>query len=167
MWNIWFYTFIYNYEISKSVSKCSGNVYLTQDSLREWKCWVQKRKKSQTQLREHGQPFFLIMSWLRIPPLLLERRADCVVCSGCLIKTILAGWLKQQKFLFSQLIRKFGKSKIKVPVDSVANEGSLASLQMGHLLTIKYIHARNVLQYVWRDKEKEEGREGERSKLVV
>ena len=40
---------------------------------------------------------------------------------------------------------KFGKSKIKVPVDSVANEESLPSLQIGHLLAIKYIHACNVL----------------------
>lgn len=101
MWNIWVYTFIYDYEISKSVSKCSGNVYLTQDSLREWKCWVQKEEKNhRLQLREHGQPFsWPCLDCTSLPLLLAKRRADCVVCSGCLIKTILAGWLKQQKFL--------------------------------------------------------------------
>ena len=31
--------------------------------------------------------------------LLAKRRAYCAVCSGCLIKMTLAGWLKQQKFL--------------------------------------------------------------------
>lgn len=69
MWNIWVYTFIYDYEISKSVSKCSGNVYLTQDSLREWKCWVQKEeKKSQTPVKGTWPTFFLTMPWLHIPP---------------------------------------------------------------------------------------------------
>lgn len=58
---------------------------------------------------------------------------------------------------FFLTVMKFGKSKIKVPVDSVANEGSLASLQMGHLLTIKYIHARNVLNMCGGIKRKRKG----------
>ena len=62
---------------------------------------------------------------------------------------------------------KFGKSKIKVPVDSVANEGSLPSLQMGDLLAIKYIHACNACNVLNMCGGIGRGREGERNKLAV
>lgn len=111
-WNIWFYTFIYDYGVSKSVSKCPGNVYSTQDSLREWKlknkkererewkCQVQKEGKIRLQLREHDQPScWSPLDCTSLPLLLAKRRAYYIVCSGCLIKMTLAGWLKQHKFL--------------------------------------------------------------------
>ena len=52
-------------------------------------------------------------------------------------------------------------------MDSVSNEGSLPSSQMGDLLAIKYIHACNACNVLSMCGGIGRGREGERNKLAV